>query len=122
MVSGTPFAVVVEVPKLDRMSSRTIPLWFRTFGPFEPSPGHGRGLVAWCRPSDTGWGERPRVSSSRPCSSMTVGAGRARVGARRQTGAAPDAPPSPETRGLQRAIARACRRSDPERDHDGTDE
>src|SRR5215217_8048419 len=36
-----PVALVVEVPKLEVMSSRTMPLWFRTFGPFEPSPGYG---------------------------------------------------------------------------------
>ena len=41
MVSGTPLAVVFDEPKLDRMSLRTIPLWPRTFGPFEPSPGNG---------------------------------------------------------------------------------
>jgi hypothetical protein len=28
--TGTPAAVVVDAPKLERMSLRTIPLWFRT--------------------------------------------------------------------------------------------
>src|SRR5215813_13638240 len=40
-VSGTPSAVVVELPKLDRMSVRTIPDSSSTSGPFEPSPGYG---------------------------------------------------------------------------------
>src|SRR5206468_6116664 len=37
----TPPATFVDVPKLDRMSLRTTPLWVRTSGPFEPSPGNG---------------------------------------------------------------------------------
>src|SRR6476620_6061996 len=41
IVSGTPAAVVVEEPKLDRMSVRTTPLRVRMSGPFEPSPGNG---------------------------------------------------------------------------------
>src|SRR6185369_9338342 len=41
MVNGTPPASVVDVPKLDRMSLRTTPLWVSTSGPFEPSPGKG---------------------------------------------------------------------------------
>ncbi len=41
IVSGTPVTVVLDVPKLERMSARTMPLWARTFGPFEPSPGNG---------------------------------------------------------------------------------
>lgn len=41
MFSGTPFATLVEVPKLERMSRRTMPLEVRTFAPFEPSPGYG---------------------------------------------------------------------------------
>ena len=41
IVSGTPVAIVVEDPKLERDVLRTTPLWFRTFGPFEPSPGYG---------------------------------------------------------------------------------
>src|SRR2546429_5818309 len=41
IVSGMPSATVVDDPKLDRMSWRTIPLWLRTSGPFEPSPGYG---------------------------------------------------------------------------------
>ena len=36
---GTPSAVVVEVPKLERMSPRTIPLCSSTSGPLDPSPG-----------------------------------------------------------------------------------
>ncbi len=39
IVVGTPCAVVVDEPKLDRMSLRTIPLAVSTFTPFEPSPG-----------------------------------------------------------------------------------
>ena len=35
----TPPAVVVELPKLDRMSRRTMPESSRTLMPFEPSPG-----------------------------------------------------------------------------------
>ena len=41
MVSGTPVAVVVELPKLERMSWRTTPLCSRMSGPLEPSPGYG---------------------------------------------------------------------------------
>ena len=41
IVNGTPSAVVVDVPKLDRMSDRTTPLWVRMSGPFDPSPGNG---------------------------------------------------------------------------------
>src|SRR3954470_11674766 len=41
IVSGTPSAAVVDVPKLDRMSLRTTPLCVRTSGPLEPSPGNG---------------------------------------------------------------------------------
>ena len=40
-VSGTPAAVLVEVPKLDLMSWRTTPDASSTFGPLEPSPGKG---------------------------------------------------------------------------------
>ena len=39
MVRGTPVATVVEDPKLERMSLRTMPAWFNTLAPFEPSPG-----------------------------------------------------------------------------------
>src|SRR6478609_1111115 len=41
IVSGMPSAVPVRSPKLERMSLRTTPLWLRTSGPFEPSPGNG---------------------------------------------------------------------------------
>src|SRR6187431_3315204 len=41
MVSGTPVATVVDVPKLDVMSWRTTPLWLSRSGPLEPSPGNG---------------------------------------------------------------------------------
>ncbi|HEU4896598.1 MAG TPA: hypothetical protein VFX88_03375 [Actinomycetota bacterium] len=41
MVSGTPSAVVVEDPTLERMSLRTIPESSSTLGPFDPSPGNG---------------------------------------------------------------------------------
>ena len=40
-VVGTPVAMVVDVPKLDVMSLRTMPLSVRTSGPFDPSPGYG---------------------------------------------------------------------------------
>ena len=40
-VVGTPVATVVDEPKLDVMSLRTMPLSARTFGPLEPSPGYG---------------------------------------------------------------------------------
>src|SRR5438046_5028797 len=46
IVSGTPAATVDEFPKLDRMSWRTTPLWVRTSGPFEPSPGNGPAVSA----------------------------------------------------------------------------
>ena len=38
---GTPAAVPLDDPKLGRMSWRTTPLWSRTSGPLEPSPGKG---------------------------------------------------------------------------------
>jgi hypothetical protein len=41
MTSGTPSAVVVEEPKLERMSLRTMPESSSTLGPFDPSPGYG---------------------------------------------------------------------------------
>ena len=41
MVSGTPSAVVVEDPKLERMSLRTIPESSSTLGPFDRSAGNG---------------------------------------------------------------------------------
>src|SRR6476620_5093093 len=40
-VIGTPSAVVVDVPKLERMSPRMIPLSVSTSGPLVPSPGYG---------------------------------------------------------------------------------
>ncbi|MEV4144077.1 hypothetical protein AB0J40_10440 [Amycolatopsis sp. NPDC049691] len=40
-VIGTPSAVALPVPKVDRMSARTIPLYSSTSGPFESSPGYG---------------------------------------------------------------------------------
>src|SRR6187551_1202173 len=40
-VNGTPLATVVDDPKLDVMSLRTMPLSVSTFGPLEPSPGNG---------------------------------------------------------------------------------
>ena len=39
MARGTPSAVVVEEPKLERMSPRTTPESSSTLGPFDPSPG-----------------------------------------------------------------------------------
>src|SRR5215217_7696391 len=41
MVNGTPLATPDAEPKLDRMSLRTMPLWVRTSGPLDPSPGYG---------------------------------------------------------------------------------
>ena len=38
-VAGTPSAMPLAEPKLDRMSLRTMPLSVSTFTPFEPSPG-----------------------------------------------------------------------------------
>ncbi len=40
-MSGTPSATVVDEPKLERMSLRTMPESSSTFTPFEPSPGYG---------------------------------------------------------------------------------
>jgi hypothetical protein len=40
-LSGTPSALVVLDPKLEVMSRLTMPLWFSTFAPLEPSPGNG---------------------------------------------------------------------------------
>src|SRR4051794_39687410 len=53
-VRGTPAAVVVDDPKLDRMSRRTTPLSVRTFGPFEPSPGYGPAVSWGILPGDVG--------------------------------------------------------------------
>src|SRR4051794_28517408 len=39
--SGTPFASVRLLPKLRRMSWRTMPESSSTFGPLDPSPGYG---------------------------------------------------------------------------------
>ena len=36
---GTPSAVPLYSPKLERMSWRTMPLCSSTSGPFDPSPG-----------------------------------------------------------------------------------
>jgi hypothetical protein len=40
-VNGTPSAVPLDDPKLERMSLRTMPDSVSTFGPFDPSPGYG---------------------------------------------------------------------------------
>ena len=40
-MSGTPSATVVDEPKLERMSLRTMPESSSTLTPFEPSPGYG---------------------------------------------------------------------------------
>ena len=40
-MSGTPSAVPVAPPKLERMSERTTPSWPSTSGPFVPSAGYG---------------------------------------------------------------------------------
>jgi hypothetical protein len=40
-VIGTPWAVPLDAPKLERRSLRTMPLWSSTSGPLEPSPGYG---------------------------------------------------------------------------------
>src|SRR5262245_63558680 len=50
MVSGMPCATAEPVPKLDRMSPRTMPLWDRMLGPFEPSPGYGPAVSSGMRP------------------------------------------------------------------------
>ena len=53
------------MPKLERMSLRTTPLWLRTSGPFEPSPGNGpavsSGMTAQLAPAARrGGGARAR--------------------------------------------------------------
>ena len=40
------------MPKLGRMSLRTIPLWSSTFGPFDPSPGYGPAVSSGISPVD----------------------------------------------------------------------
>ncbi len=47
---GTPSAVPLDSPKLERMSLRTIPLCSRTSGPFEPSPGYGPAVSSGISP------------------------------------------------------------------------
>ena len=47
---GTPPAVPLEPPKLDRMSLRTIPLCSSTSGPLEPSPGYGPAVSSGISP------------------------------------------------------------------------
>ncbi|WP_244871067.1 hypothetical protein [Catellatospora sp. IY07-71] len=47
---GTPSAVVLAAPKLDRMSDRTTPLCSSTSGPFEPSPGYGPAVSSGISP------------------------------------------------------------------------
>src|SRR3954454_5608417 len=51
-VMGTPSAVPLISPKLDRMSLRTMSLSVSTLGPLEPSPGYGpavsSGISATC--------------------------------------------------------------------------
>ena len=50
MVRGTPSATVVDEPKLEVMSARTIPLSERTSGPLEPSPGNGPAVSSGMTP------------------------------------------------------------------------
>jgi hypothetical protein len=38
-VVSTPAAVPLKLPKLERMSLRTMPRWVSTFGPLDPSAG-----------------------------------------------------------------------------------
>jgi hypothetical protein len=45
IVSGTPSAVPLADPKLDRMSLRTMPDWSSALGPLDPSPGYGPGRL-----------------------------------------------------------------------------
>ena len=55
MTSGTPVAVVVDEPKLERMSERTTPVSSRTLGwlvPCEPSPGYGPAVSSGMREHD----------------------------------------------------------------------
>ena len=47
---GTPSAVPLASPKLDRMSLRTIPLCSRTSGPLDPSPGYGPAVSSGISP------------------------------------------------------------------------
>jgi hypothetical protein len=71
-ISGTPSAVPDRPAKLERMSLRTTPVWFRTFGPFEPSPGNGPAVSFGIRlEGDT---ERSKAASS--CEETENSAGR----------------------------------------------
>ncbi|WP_249266469.1 MULTISPECIES: hypothetical protein [unclassified Pseudonocardia] len=47
---GTPSAVALPVPKLDRMSLRTTPDSVSTFAPLEPSPGYGPAVSSGISP------------------------------------------------------------------------
>ena len=49
---GTPSAVVVDSPKLVRMSLRTMPLSPSASGPLEPSPGYGPAVASGISPPD----------------------------------------------------------------------
>src|SRR5215218_9885523 len=49
---GTPSAVPLASPKLDRISLRTMPLSDSTFGPFDPSPGYGPAVSSGISPED----------------------------------------------------------------------
>src|SRR3954454_9762150 len=49
-VMGTPSAVPLDPPKLDRMSRRTMPLCSSTSGPLEPSPGNGPAVSSGISP------------------------------------------------------------------------
>src|SRR3954447_8851625 len=49
-VMGTPSAVPLISPKLDRMSLRTMPLSVSTSGPLEPSPGYGPAVSSGISP------------------------------------------------------------------------
>ena len=65
MVSGTPSAVVVDEPKLERMSLRTMPESSSTLGPFEPSPGKGPAV-------SSGTSVRSPLAEDEPVSSVEV--------------------------------------------------
>ncbi len=84
IVSGTPSATVDDDPKLERMSLRTTPLWLRTSGPFEPSPGKG-----------------PAVSSGMTAQEARIGRCRA---------PRPWPPPKPSSRRRLRSCSRRSRR------------
>jgi hypothetical protein len=89
MARGTPSAVVVEEPKLERMSPRTTPESSSTLGPFEPSPGKGP-------PVSSGTSERSPPDETEPA--VVVVAPEADVVAVEPCPGPPDPPPQAASR------------------------